>query len=295
MKKRIICIVIGLLLMIPAALTYAGSGLLSGFPSSATEGDTVTFTASLSDEESGSLDASISPSSGASLSVSGDTIKVSFSAAGTYTVSASAGDRSDSCTIQVAEAEDSSSSGDDGSGDDGSGDDPGDDSGDDGSGDADDSGSGDKDAAGGKGSGGSERQDAQAGAGGKGGMNGGMKGGAASVSGGKAGGSGAGSVSGSSGLEDKTTYTGSADNYLKSLSVKGQEFSQDFHKTNDTYFVTLKAGTESVKVSAVPTDSDAEVIITGTDHLTTGRNKIMVSVTAENGDVRVYRIYADVK
>ena len=82
------------------------------------------------DEESGSLEASVSPSSGASLSVSGDTIKVTFSSAGTYTVSASAGDRSDSCTVTVAEAEDSSGS-DEGSGDDSSGDDS---SGDDGSG-----------------------------------------------------------------------------------------------------------------------------------------------------------------
>ncbi len=275
MKKRIIYIVIGLMLMIPAALTYAGSGLLSGFPSSAAEGDTVTFTPALSDEESGSLEASVSPSSGASLSVSGDTIKVSFSSAGTYTVSASAGDRSDSCTVTVAEAEDSSGS-DEGSGDDSSGDDS---SGDDGSG--------------GKGGSGDEMKGAGNKAGGKVGMGGAMKGGAVSVSGG---GSGAGSLSsGSSGSEDKTTYAGSADNYLESLRVKGHRFSQAFHKTSDTYFITLKSGTDSVEVSAEPSDSDAQVVITGTESLTTGRNKIMVSVTAENGDVRVYRIYADVK
>ena len=48
-------------------------------------------------------------------------------------------------------------------------------------------------------------------------------------------------------------------------------------------------------VTAEPSDSGAEVVVTGTDKLTTGRNKVMVSVTAENGDVRVYRIYVDVK
>ena len=315
MKKRIIYIVIGLMLMIPAALTYAGSGLLSGFPSSAAEGDTVTFTPALSDEESGSLEASVSPSSGASLSVSGDTIKVSFSSAGTYTVSASAGDRSDSCTVTVAEAEDSSgsdegsgddSSGDDSSGDDGSGgDDSGDDSsGDDGSGgdDTGDDSSGDetsrdgesgKDPAGEKGGYGDEMKGTGKGSGAKAGMGGAMRGRSVSVSGGD---SGAGSLSsGSSGSEDKTTYAGSADNYLESLRVKGHRFSQAFHKTSDTYFITLKSGTDSVEVSAEPSDSDAQVVITGTESLTTGRNKIMVSVTAENGDVRVYRIYADVK
>ena len=299
MKKRIIYIVIGLMLMIPAALTYAGSGLLSGFPSSAAEGDTVTFTPALSDEESGSLEASVSPSSGASLSVSGDTIKVSFSSAGTYTVSASAGDRSDSCTVTVAEAEDSSgsdegsgddSSGDDGSGQDGSGDtDSGDDSsGDETSGD----GQGGKDGAGGKGGSGDEMKGSGNKAGAKTGMGGAMRGGAVSVSGGS---SGTGSQSAGSSSEDKTTYTGSADNYLESLGVKGHRFSQAFHKTSDTYFITLKSGTDSVEVSAEPSDSDAQVVITGTESLTTGRNKIMVSVTAENGDVRVYRIYADVK
>lgn len=284
MKKRIIYIVIGLMLMIPAALTYAGSSLLSGFPSSVAEGDTVTFTPALSDEESGSLEASVSPSSGASLSVSGDTIKVTFSSAGSYTVSASAGDRSDSCTVTVAEAEDSSGS-DEGSGDDSSGDDS---SGDETSGD----GQGGKDGAGGKGGSGDEMKGAGNKAGGKVGMSGAMKGGAVSVSGGS---SGTGSQSAGSSSEDKTTYTGSADNYLESLSVKGHRFSQAFHKTSDTYFITLKSGTDRVKVSAEPSDSDAQVVITGTESLTTGRNKIMVSVTAENGDVRVYRIYADVK
>ena len=295
MKKRIIYIVIGLMLMIPAALTYAGSGLLSGFPSSAAEGDTVTFTPALSDEESGSLEASVSPSSGASLSVSGDTIKVSFSSAGTYTVSASAGDRSDSCTVTVAEAEDSSGS-DDGSGDDSSGDDGsgGDDTGDDSSGDETSrDGESGKDPAGEKGGYGDEMKGTGKGSGAKAGMGGAMRGRSVSVSGG---GSGAGSLSsGSSGSEDKTTYAGSADNYLESLRVKGHRFSQAFHKTSDTYFITLKSGTDSVEVSAEPSDSDAQVVITGTESLTTGRNKIMVSVTAENGDVRVYRIYADVK
>ncbi len=116
--------------------------------------------------------------------------------------------------------------------------------------------------------------------------------GKASVSGGGSGGNAAG---GSSSEEDKTTYTGSADNYLESLKVKGHEFSQTFHKTNDTYFVTADAETESVTVTAVPSDDDAEVVVTGAEDLSVGRNKVMVSVTAENGDVRVYRIYVDIK
>ncbi len=103
MKRRIIYIAVCLLVMIPAALSYAGGGLLSGFPGSAAAGDTITFSPALEDGESGSLEASVSPSQGANLSVSGDSIKVTFSEAGTYTISASAGDRSDSCSVTVSE------------------------------------------------------------------------------------------------------------------------------------------------------------------------------------------------
>ena len=294
MKKRIAYIVIGLLLMVPAALSYAGSGLLSGFPSSATEGDTVAFTAGLSGDEEGSLEASISPSSGASLSVSGDTIKVSFSEAGSYTVTASTAERTDSCTVTVTAQEPSESE--DGSGDDGSGGDG--DSGDSGDSGSDSPVSGDGDQA----SGSADRDDRDAapddkggktGAGERGGAS--MKGGSGmgSVSGGAAisGGSGSGSASSA----DKTTYTGSADNYLESLRVSGYEFTQNFNKTNDTYFITVKSGVDSVNVKAAAADENAEVVITGTEDLSTGRNKVLVSVTAENGSVRVYRIYVDVK
>ena len=112
---------------------------------------------------------------------------------------------------------------------------------------------------------------------------------------GKMSGSFAGAAGSGSSTASKTTYTGSEDNYLETLKVKGYKFTQKFNKTNDTYFMTLEAGVDSIDVTAEPTDSDAEVVITGTDELTTGRNKVMVSVTAENGDVLVYRIYVDVK
>ena len=290
--------------MVPAALSYAGSGLLSGFPSSATEGDTVAFTAGLSGDEEGSLEASISPSSGASLSVSGDTIKVSFSEAGSYTVTASTAERTDSCTVTVTAQEPSESE--DGSGDDGATGDG--DSGDGGSADGDSGDSGDSGSDspvsgdGDQASGSADRDDRDAapddkggktGAGERGGAS--MKGGSGmgSVSGGAAisGGSGSGSASSA----DKTTYTGSADNYLESLRVSGYEFTQNFNKTNDTYFITVKSGVDSVNVKAAAADENAEVVITGTEDLSTGRNKVLVSVTAENGSVRVYRIYVDVK
>ena len=279
---RIAVIAVCLLAMIPAALAYAGGGLLSGFPSSATVGDSVTWKVDPGDEE-GDLKVS---ASGASVSVSGYSFTVKFTQAGTATIQASIGGASDSCSVSVKEAE-SQDSGEGDSGDEGDTGDTGDDSGDDGQ--KDDQKDDSKDDP--------DKQDPEQNGDGadKKGMPSGMKRPSGSMSF-SSGAVAAGSAGGSADTtQSKTTYTGSADNYLEKLSVKGYDFTQDFHKTNDTYFLTVESGVESIDVTAEASDDDAEVIITGTDELTTGRNKVMVSVTAENGDVRVYRIYVDVK
>ena len=85
---RITVFAICLLVMIPAALAYAGGGLLSGFPSSATVGDSITWKVDPGDEE-GDLKVS---ASGASVSVNGNSFTVTFNQAGTATISASIGD-----------------------------------------------------------------------------------------------------------------------------------------------------------------------------------------------------------
>ena len=87
------------------------------------------------------------------------------------------------------------------------------------------------------------------------------------------------------------TYAGSWDNYLDSLSVDGYEFTQKFNKTRDTYFLTVDKDVTAVDVSATASDSSAIVAIAGNRELAMGRNKIMVNVTADDGSVRVYRIY----
>lgn len=87
------------------------------------------------------------------------------------------------------------------------------------------------------------------------------------------------------------TYAGSWDNYLDELSVSGYEFTREFNKTRDTYFLTVPNDVTDISVSATASDSSAVVAIAGYDDLVVGRNKVMVNVTADDGSVRVYRIY----
>ena len=103
-----------------------------------------------------------------------------------------------------------------------------------------------------------------------------------------------GSISyGSYSASASVTYEGSWDNYLDSLSVDGYEFTKSFNKTRDTYFLTVPEDVESLDVEATPSDDSATVVITGDDELPMGRSKIMISVTAEDDSVRIYRIYVD--
>jgi hypothetical protein len=84
-------------------------------------------------------------------------------------------------------------------------------------------------------------------------------------------------------------YNGSNNNYLSSLEIEGVSLTSSFSKEKQTYFVTVE-DLETLTVSAVAEDDSSKVTITGTD-LKDGENKVLISVTAENGDVRYYRIF----
>ncbi len=88
-----------------------------------------------------------------------------------------------------------------------------------------------------------------------------------------------------------SVYAGSADNYLKSLAVTGLDLSSAFHKTNNTYFLTVDTDTRAISVSAKANDAKAAVVVAGNSGFRSGLNKVLISVTAENGEVRYYRIY----
>lgn len=98
-------------------------------------------------------------------------------------------------------------------------------------------------------------------------------------------------VSSTSVAASTVTYNGDSNNYLSSLSVDGYDIMPTFSKTSNTYFVNVSNDVTSVSIDADAEDSDAKVSIYGNTNLQVGENKILVSVTAENGDVKTYRIY----
>ena len=78
---------------------------------------------------------------------------------------------------------------------------------------------------------------------------------------------------------------------MSSLSVNGFNFTQEFSKTNSTYFMTVGADTSSITINASAEDGSSTICVYGDDNLSSDINKILVNVTAENGNVRTYRIY----
>ena len=93
-------------------------------------------------------------------------------------------------------------------------------------------------------------------------------------------------------LTQGETYQGSQNNYLESLSISGIEFKNEFKKTTADYFARLDDDDlEKVTVNAKAEDSSAIVTIYGNTNLKKGKNKIIINVTADNGNIRTYRIY----
>lgn len=91
-------------------------------------------------------------------------------------------------------------------------------------------------------------------------------------------------------VQETAKYNGSSNNYLAGLEVVGENLNTTFNKDNSTYFIQTSGKTE-VSVNAAAEESGAKINITGTTNLKSGDNKILISVTAENGDVRYYRVF----
>ena len=91
--------------------------------------------------------------------------------------------------------------------------------------------------------------------------------------------------------ENEEIYNGSGNNYLSELYVNGFDLDKEFKKENTTYFLTVSNDIESIDVVATKEDDNSTVCIYGNENLQEGNNKILISVTAENGSVKNYRIY----
>lgn len=94
--------------------------------------------------------------------------------------------------------------------------------------------------------------------------------------------------------KETVVYNGSSNNYLSTLEVSGYNLNTNFSKTNSTYFITAK-DTTSLNITANAEDITATVKVYGDGELTEGTNKVLISVTAENGNVRTYRIYVTIE
>ncbi len=90
---------------------------------------------------------------------------------------------------------------------------------------------------------------------------------------------------------ETNTYKGESNNYLSKLKISGYDINPKFDKTNNTYFITIDKDVEELNITAKAEVSSATVTVYGNTNLKSGTNKILINVTAENGEVKTYRIY----
>ena len=99
------------------------------------------------------------------------------------------------------------------------------------------------------------------------------------------------SSSSSSTKKTQVTYNGSDNNYLSSLTVNDYSLNKEFKKESLTYFVTVENDVASLNISAIAENSNSKVYINGNSDFKTGVNKVLITVVAENGNTKNYRIY----
>ena len=103
-------------------------------------------------------------------------------------------------------------------------------------------------------------------------------------------------TSGSSGSSSsKPAKVKSSNSFLSSLTVDGYDLDNAFDKETLEYSVTVKEGTEKVKINAQLADSSAKVTGIGEVSVSEGLNTFDVIVIAENGSKRTYVLKVTVK
>lgn len=107
--------------------------------------------------------------------------------------------------------------------------------------------------------------------------------------------SGGSSGGSSSSSNNKPAKVKSSNSYLSSLTVDGYDLDNGFDKETLEYSVTVKEGTEKVKINAQLADSSASVTGTGEVSVSEGLNTFELVVTAENGSKRTYVLKVTVK
>ena len=88
-------------------------------------------------------------------------------------------------------------------------------------------------------------------------------------------------------------YYYSSNNYLKTLEAKGYEIKFDIDILE--YELNVNNDVKSLDITAIAEDSRSRVEITGNENFKTGKNTVIISVKAENGDVREYKLIVNRK
>ncbi len=83
-------------------------------------------------------------------------------------------------------------------------------------------------------------------------------------------------------------YYYSSNNYLKTLEAKGYEIK--FDRDTLEYELSVNNNVKSLDITAIAEDSRSRVEITGNENFKTGKNTVVITVKAENGDVKEYKL-----
>lgn len=86
-------------------------------------------------------------------------------------------------------------------------------------------------------------------------------------------------------------YYYSSNNYLKSLEIDGYEI--EFNKVTNEYKIKVKSDVTSLDIKALSEDSRSRVEITGNENFKEGENTVTITVTAEDGTIREYKLVVD--
>lgn len=99
------------------------------------------------------------------------------------------------------------------------------------------------------------------------------------------------SSSSSNGSRPNTpTVNKSGDNNLSSITINNGELTPSFNKDTLDYKVNLNADVSRVTINATPSDSKSKIEGTGEKELNPGHNSIEIKVTAENGNIKTYKL-----
>ena len=86
----------------------------------------------------------------------------------------------------------------------------------------------------------------------------------------------------------------SKDNYLKSLSIDGLKLSPSFNKNTLEYTAEAGANTTSINIKATANDSRSSVSGKGKHNVGEGANVFKITVKAQNGSTRTYKVTVNV-